>query len=106
MGTLKKIEFTQNFDSLRFWKKNGCLHRDNDLPAFIYLDGDLSWYRNGDLHRDIGPAYISFLGKESEYYKFNQIYKRTSWDEILCKNQTYLWDGHNEIWVEEYDAKP
>src|SRR3990167_7540876 len=28
------------------WRKNGVLHRDNDLPAYIWADGTQEWYKN------------------------------------------------------------
>jgi antitoxin component YwqK of YwqJK toxin-antitoxin module len=34
------------------FRKNGQLHRDNDLPAVIYANGEKEWYQNGQLHRD------------------------------------------------------
>jgi hypothetical protein len=33
------------------WYLNGELHRDNDQPAIIYLDGTMSWYRYGSYLR-------------------------------------------------------
>jgi len=36
----------------KYWLKNELRHRDNDLPAIIYRDGDMSWHVNGKLHRD------------------------------------------------------
>jgi hypothetical protein len=29
------------------YKKNGVIHRDNDLPAIILPDGTKYWYRDG-----------------------------------------------------------
>jgi hypothetical protein len=29
------------------WHLNGLLHRDGDLPAIVYSDGDKTWYKNG-----------------------------------------------------------
>jgi hypothetical protein len=41
------------------WQKNGLLHRDGDLPAFISSGGTLGWYKNGKFHRDGDkPAWI------------------------------------------------
>lgn len=39
------------------YKKNGFLHRDNDLPAVIYVDGSKFWFRDGvDYREDDKPA--------------------------------------------------
>lgn len=29
------------------WHKNGVLHRDNNMPAIIYADGEIEWYIYG-----------------------------------------------------------
>ena len=36
----------------QYWFQNGKLHRDNDLPAVVYANGDQIWYQNGKRHRD------------------------------------------------------
>jgi len=33
------------------WYKNDQLHRDKDLPAFVWDNGDMSWYIDGELIR-------------------------------------------------------
>lgn len=39
------------------WYKNGVLHRNNDLPAYIEEQFVLKWYNNGKIHRDnLKPA--------------------------------------------------
>ena len=30
------------------WFKNGIIHRDNDLPAYIGSNGTKAWYKNGE----------------------------------------------------------
>ena len=37
----------------KIWKNSeGQWHRDNDLPAIIWNNGDCYWHQNGILHRD------------------------------------------------------
>ena len=44
-----------------YWYKNNNLHRENDLPAYINSDGTKKWYKNGKLHRDNDkPAIIYY----------------------------------------------
>jgi hypothetical protein len=33
------------------FRKNGLIHRDNDLPAIIFSDGVKQWYQNGKFIR-------------------------------------------------------
>lgn len=48
--------------------KHGKLHRENDLPAVEYVNGDKFWYKDGKLHREGGmPAVI--LSNGTSYYK-------------------------------------
>lgn len=43
-----------------YWYKGGVLHRDNDLPAHININGLQQWYQNGLLHRiSGGPTSIT-----------------------------------------------
>ena len=36
----------------KYWYKNGNFHRDCNLPAIAYYDGDKCWAQNGKLHRN------------------------------------------------------
>lgn len=40
------------------WYKNGQCHRDGDLPAVVWKDGQEEWYQRGLRHRLLGPAII------------------------------------------------
>ena len=39
-----------------WYNKDKKLHRDNDLPAFEFANGEKKWFVNGQLHRGNGPA--------------------------------------------------
>jgi len=48
----------------KFWYKNGQSHRDKDLPAMVYSDGDMAWFKNGLSHRENNlPAIIYSDGR-------------------------------------------
>jgi hypothetical protein len=49
-------------DGDKAWYQNDQLHRDNDLPAVEYINGARSWYQNGKSHRLAGPAWITDKG--------------------------------------------
>ena len=49
---LKLLETYENKDGNQHWFQNGEIHRDNDLPAITYHNGDLFWCQNGRIHRD------------------------------------------------------
>jgi len=44
---LKEIKLA---DYCIIFKKNNLLHRDNDLPAVVYVDGTKYWYQNNNLY--------------------------------------------------------
>ena len=44
-----------NFD----WEK-AIFHRDDDLPAVIYVDSGKCWYKNGKIHRDGDNPAVDF----------------------------------------------
>lgn len=47
----KEEEVHEDDDGSITWRKNGLLHRENDLPAVIRPDGTRMWYRRGMRHR-------------------------------------------------------
>jgi hypothetical protein len=51
---IDKTEYT--FDKFssgnRYWLKNNNYHRENDLPAIIWYDGDMAWFINGVLIKE------------------------------------------------------
>ena len=46
----------EKFDDRTEYKRDGELHRDNDLPAIEFANGTKVWYLNDKLHRSDGPA--------------------------------------------------
>jgi hypothetical protein len=53
------------------FRKNGSWHRDNDLPAFILLDGTKEWHQNGKIHRDNDRPAIIYTDGAKEWYQNN-----------------------------------
>lgn len=59
--------------------QNGCLHRENDLPAVERDDGTRKWFYHGIPHRLTGPAIIYpdgrkqyfILGHAFSYFEFS-----------------------------------
>jgi len=45
----------------KYWYKDGLLHRDNNLPAIIYSDGDCGYYKNENRYWFInGTEYYNY----------------------------------------------
>ncbi len=56
----------------KYWRKNGELHRGNDLPAIIYDSGAMVWCQNNKLHRDNGLPAIIYADGRLEYYNMGK----------------------------------
>jgi len=56
-------------DGSKEWYRNGQRHRDNDQPAVIYVDGTKYWYRNDLLHRDNDQPAIIYSDGIKRWYK-------------------------------------
>jgi hypothetical protein len=50
--------FYQRIDGTKEWWQKGKLHRDSDLPAIEYADGQKEWLKNGQHHRLHQPSVI------------------------------------------------
>jgi len=52
------------YDGAQLWYRNGQLHREGDLPAFVWANGYQKRLRNGQLHREEGPAGVYSNGDQ------------------------------------------
>jgi len=65
---------------------NGRRHREGDLPAVEWQNGDKEWWIHGKLHRENGPAVESAIGYKW-YCLDNQGYSEEDyWKEIKERN--------------------
>jgi hypothetical protein len=75
----------------QFWFKNGKRHRDNDLPAEIYQNGNQCWYKNGKIHRDNDlPAEIETNGTQ-RWYKNHNLHRDNDLPAIILADGTQKW---------------
>lgn len=97
------ISLKVSYFPLRYeWYKDNKLHRDDDLPALVYLDGTKLWYKNGKLHRDNDkPAYDSEEVKK--WYKNGELHREND-KPALCKfNGERHWYKNGQL---HRDGKP
>jgi len=84
-------------DGAKFWFKDGLIHRDNNLPARIWSDGNYTFYKNG-----IEYWFIN----NKEYHSYKEI-KETFKNKILeLKNVNINILKENNIdaiWLTWYD---
>lgn len=64
----------------QIWCQNGLTHRDGDKPADIRPQGSeigtlyRAWYRKGNFHREDGPAVIQD-GFGEEWYRYGELHR-------------------------------
>ena len=61
---LLKYNITTASNGTTIYQLNGEVHRDEDQPAVIGVDGSKYWFQNGTRHRDNQPAVIKANGSE------------------------------------------
>lgn len=55
-----------------FWEDDsGRAHRDFDLPAIVWSNGNREWCLNGELHRIGGPA-VEYSNGDKEWWEHNE----------------------------------
>jgi len=86
------------------WYKNGQRHREGDLPAVKYANGDLEWWFNNELSRDGDlPAVICNNGHKEWYNKGKR--HRIGGQAVIFPEGDGFWyvDGHGCTDEEEYN---
>jgi len=63
-------------DDGTMWYRNevGKLHRDNDQPALVFVDGSKVWFKNGKKHRDDGKPAMVLTGV-TKWYKDGKLHR-------------------------------
>jgi hypothetical protein len=78
------------------WYKNGKYHRDGDKPAWIWPNGTLVWLKNGDWHRTTGPAIIYPNNKKEYWVNDIEITKKVeSW--LKTRQYTYPFTPEQQV---------
>ena len=57
------------------WKLNDKLHREDDLPAVEYKNGDRIWYKDGQRHRDGDLPAVEYIDGYRAWYKNNKLHR-------------------------------
>ena len=75
----------------RSWFKDGKLHRDDDLPARVFVtDGRKEWYIHGKLHRDGDkPAIVE--GFNQAWFKYGKLHRDGDKPAIVDVVGDFIW---------------
>jgi hypothetical protein len=79
----------------REYYQYGELHREGDLPAVEYENGDVEYYKFGKLHRD-GDSPARIIGELVEYYKFGKLH-RDGDSPARIDGQSKTWAKHGRL---------
>jgi hypothetical protein len=73
-----------------YYRLNGQLHRDGDLPAIETPYGHGGWYRHGQIHRDDDrPALIDGISKE--WYQNGILHRDGENPAVMDTNGLHVW---------------
>lgn len=89
-------------DRFEGWYCMGELHRDNDLPAIIYIDGFKSWYQHGLVHRDNDQYAVIYSGGDKHWYYYNKLHRENDQPAIITKGGDKYW-YYNDVKHREND---
>ena len=79
--------------TIQYRNDAGDLHRNGDLPAVEWNNGDKVWFVHGKCHRTDGPA-IELSNGTKSWYLFDQGYITALWNEpIGYYKALYLYKG-------------
>jgi len=66
----------------KYWCINGEMHRDGNLPAVEFSNGDKFYYIHGKAHREDGPASEYVNGTKFYYLDGIEFSEQNYWKEI------------------------
>jgi hypothetical protein len=75
----------------QYWYKEGKRHRDDDLPAVIHANGDQSWYKEGKIHRDGDLPAVNFKNEYQSWYKEGKKHRDGDLPAVIHSNGTQQW---------------
>ena len=76
---------------VKWISSNGEVHRDGDLPAVEWPDGQKEWYRNGLLHRDGGQPAVELSHGTKLWYQNDELHRDGDLPAIEYVNGTKKW---------------
>ncbi|RTK96777.1 MAG: hypothetical protein EKK64_03050 [Neisseriaceae bacterium] len=86
----------------KLWRKNGRLHRGNDLPAKEYGNGTKEWRVNGERHRDNDLPAVVYADGEVLFFEYGVEYEILKYEN---GTKEYLIDnGYGEYYLHKING--
>lgn len=86
---------TNNYGT-KHWCRNRKLHRDGDLPALEYANGDKEWYQNGNLHRDGDLPAVENASCSKEWYQNGKCHRDSDQPAVEYEDGSKEWYQNGE----------
>ena len=80
----------------KFYYNNNLLHRDGDLPAIEWNDGEKHWYRKCMSHRLYGPA-VEWCDGGKSWYLFDTYYTEDEHNRIISNLPLLYWNNRDML---------
>ena len=71
------------------WYRHGKLHREDDLPAAEWLDGEKLWYRNGKLHREGDNPAVMRSNGTMEWRRDGELHRENDSPAIVSESASH-----------------
>ena len=82
------------------WFKYGWDHRDNDLPASIFVGVYQEWCQNGNRHRNDNKPAIVYDNGNLSYYHHGKLH-RTDGGPAQINGDYQIWAAHGNYYRED-----
>ena len=81
----------------RRWYKDGKRHRDGDLPAVVFENGDAVWYKDGKRHRDGDKPAVVFVSGYCAWFINNKRHRDCDLPAIVYDECKQSWYRHGKL---------
>ena len=78
-------------DGTTEWRKDGILHRNDDLPTIEYSNGKKEWYKDDKLHRDGDLPAVEHSDGSKEWYQNGLLHREDNKPAIIKKYGSKAW---------------
>jgi hypothetical protein len=78
------------------WKKHGKLHRDNDKPAMMWVDGRQEWYQHNKRHRDNDKPAVIWADGSQAWYQHGKRYRDNDKPAMIRAAGMRIWYQHGK----------
>jgi antitoxin component YwqK of YwqJK toxin-antitoxin module len=97
-GDLPAVEW-KNGD--KEWWRNGKLHREGDLPAVVFSNGDKQWHKNGKLHREGDLPAVEWSNGSKEWHKAGKLHRDGDLPAVMFSNGDKQWYRNGILYAQE-----